>query len=318
MTGFLLNMINRHQGLVDKVQPRIKSMFEPEPATAVAADNAFESNADAIVKESLNTGFEKQSVLSKSPIVEKPIPENPPSVMLRQPAQTDEGSRVSDLHSFDRNRMDLMNEQIQGVLARLGRKSESQEPVNGQSRLQNPAPSSVVTEPTTIKAVVNETGLTNRIEETLSRLKNQTRYPKESQHGFDDHAHTLPANVIKTEPDSLVTLSPQPGKKVEESSEPHNKSITDQTQTVNNPINSQDGSFQIPDWLTGMQTDINNRWREINAKSQAEPVINVTIGRVEVRAINMESAKPGTASKKPTGVMSLDDYLKQRESKGRT
>ena len=90
------------------------------------------------------------------------------------------------------------------------------------------------------------------------------------------------------------------------------------SQTVPPPINSPGGTLQIPAWLTDMQTELNNRWREINAQSQAEPVINVTIGRVEIRATNPEPAKPGRTEKKPTGVMSLDDYLKQRESKGRT
>ena len=67
-----------------------------------------------------------------------------------------------------------------------------------------------------------------------------------------------------------------------------------------------------------MQTDLNSRWREINAQSQSEPVVNVTIGRIEVRAHNAEPVKSPVVQGKPKGMLSLDDYLKQRESKRRT
>jgi hypothetical protein len=285
MNGFLLNMINRHQGRVDKVQPRIRSMFEPESAPAVATDNAFLSTADTIVKESPDTGFEKQSAFSKSPGIEKSTPDNQPSaplsVLLHQPAQTDERTRASDLNSLAGNRIDLMNEQIQGLIERFSRKSEPPESISAQNGLQKSA-LSAATDQSTNKVVSNEIGLTNRIEEALGRLANQT------------------SNAIKTE------------------AEPLNRSIHEQTQTVNAPINSPGGALQIPAWLRGLQTELNNRWQEINTKSQAEPVINVTIGRIEVRAINTEPVKSSAIQGKPKGVLSLDDYLKQRENKGRT
>ena len=318
MTGFLLNMINRHQGMVDKVQPRIRSMFEPEAAPAVAMANPFVSTTDKMVKESRDTGLEPQLAFSKSPIIEESTPdETPPSVMLQQAVQSDEGLSTSDLHLHDRNRMDLMNEQIQSVLARLGRKSIIQEPVNDAKTPQNQV-SSDATDQTKSNAVANEQGLANGIEETIRRLKNQTNNAKEGQRGFEGYVQTLPTNTVKTEVDPLVALATHPEITGEQSAGPYDKSINHQVQTVDTTINTQGGAFQTPDWLTGMQTELNNRWREINAQSQADPVINVTIGRVEIRATNPEPAKPGRADKKPTGVMSLDDYLKQRENKGRT
>ncbi|MBL0011643.1 MAG: hypothetical protein IPP22_13105 [Nitrosomonas sp.] len=141
MSGFLLNMINRHQGTVDKVQPRIRSMYEPEPATSVVKDTAFASTANEIVKESLNTGLDMQLAFSKSSNLEKPTPENPPStsrsVMIEQLAQTDESFSTTDLNSLDRNRIDSMNEQIQSMLERLGQKSKPSESFNSPSGLQN-------------------------------------------------------------------------------------------------------------------------------------------------------------------------------------
>ena len=299
MTGFLLNMINRHQGMVDKVQPRIRSMFEPEAASAAVA-NPSVSGTDTMVKDSRDTVFEPRLASSKSPIIEKSAPETSRSAILQQTVQSDKGLSTSDLHLHDRNRMDLMNEQIQSALARLGRKTVIQEPVNDANKTPQNQASSDATDQTKSNAVANEQGLANGIEETSRRLKNQTNNAKEGQHGFEDHEDTLTAKTVKIAAD------------------PQSKSANHQVQTPNTPVNTQGGAFQIPDWLTGMQTELNNRWREINAQSQADPVINVTIGRVEIRATNPEPAKPGRADKKPTGVMSLDDYLKQRESKGRT
>lgn len=318
MTGFLLNMINRHQGMVDRVQPRIRSMFEPESATAVATDNASASNTDATVKESLDTGFEKQIAPTKSTDAEKLTPDNPLAASLSQPVLSDESPRTYDLHSLDRNRMDLMNEQVQGLLARLVKKTESQDSFNGESGLQQTALSPGATEQATVKVIVNEQGLTDSIEETLRRFKSQTSNSGEGKPGVQGYVPLSSPQGIKTGAEQRATLSAQPGMKVEELSEPLSKSGNHQEQTVNTPIRDQGGSLQMPAWLTDIQTNLNNRWQEINAKSQTEPIINVTIGRVEVRAINTEPAKPGAASKKPTGVLSLDDYLKQREHKGRT
>lgn len=79
----------------------------------------------------------------------------------------------------------------------------------------------------------------------------------------------------------------------------------------------QAGAMQIPDWLTDMQADFNARWQRINAQTKSDHVINVTIGRIEVRAVQAEATKKPKAHHKPSGVMNLDEYLKQRENRGR-
>jgi len=49
------------------------------------------------------------------------------------------------------------------------------------------------------------------------------------------------------------------------------------------------------------------------ANSPAEPVINVTIGRVEVIANPQKTSTPPIKTKRPNPVMSLDEYLKSRD-----
>ncbi len=76
------------------------------------------------------------------------------------------------------------------------------------------------------------------------------------------------------------------------------------------------GALQIPNWLADIQAELHNRWREINQQVESEPVVNVTIGRVEIRAVQDKPAKPAQARNRPSGVMTLDAYLKQRDRRG--
>ena len=72
------------------------------------------------------------------------------------------------------------------------------------------------------------------------------------------------------------------------------------------------GVMRTPDWLMDMQRNLNSR-RESNVVSSSEPSINVTIGRVEVRAVHTESETRQVKRDQPVGIMSLEDYLKQRD-----
>lgn len=78
----------------------------------------------------------------------------------------------------------------------------------------------------------------------------------------------------------------------------------------------QSGSLQVPNWLADIQTDFASRWREIDRQRESEHVVNVTIGRVEVRAVQDKPAKPVATRNTPSGVMTLDAYLKLRNRRG--
>lgn len=96
-----------------------------------------------------------------------------------------------------------------------------------------------------------------------------------------------------------------------------NQEGNDKKQTIENPPEQQEphqaGLLQTPDWLAEMQSSLTERWQAPNAQTEPEPVINVTIGRIEVRAIQTDSpTPPPQPDKKPSGIMSLSDYLEQR------
>ena len=63
-----------------------------------------------------------------------------------------------------------------------------------------------------------------------------------------------------------------------------------------------------------MTTQLTQRLHE--AEHKTDSVINVTIGRVEVKAVQNDTQKNARQTKKPTGVMTLDDYLKRRNAGG--
>ena len=80
----------------------------------------------------------------------------------------------------------------------------------------------------------------------------------------------------------------------------------------NSPFHS---GLEPPSWLPEIEARFKHYLQEKN--EQPEPVINVTIGRVEVRATQTEPPRQKPQPQKPAGVMTLDDYLKQREHGGR-
>lgn len=79
-----------------------------------------------------------------------------------------------------------------------------------------------------------------------------------------------------------------------------------------------DGLLAPPDGLADMQAEFNRRWNELNRSSEPDPVVNVTIGRVEVRAVQADIPQKERRQRKPkpSGVMSLEEYLNQRERRG--
>lgn len=87
---------------------------------------------------------------------------------------------------------------------------------------------------------------------------------------------------------------------------------------ASSPLSSRSaGLLELPGWLNGLQAELQNLREGASAapQTQPEPVINVTIGRVEVRAVQAMTAQRAQRSPKPSGIMSLDEYLKQREGR---
>ena len=131
MSGFLANMINRHLGRVETVQPRMRSMFEPDSSPGIRRDSDFSLSETGAVRDSLNTRIETQAKASGPSNLEKSPPQNPQAgplpMMIRESAEADEYSRILEPNPRDDDRVDLMHEQIQALRARLSQKSKPSE-----------------------------------------------------------------------------------------------------------------------------------------------------------------------------------------------
>jgi hypothetical protein len=127
------------------------------------------------------------------------------------------------------------------------------------------------------------------------------------------------AASVRSHHDDLKSLSPEiPSGLLNSDVKPQAPTQVIEQQTsrqdsgaIVNKHNRLNGGREAPSWLNEMEDRLSQRVP--NNKSNPEPVINVTIGRVEVRAVQAETPKHANDKKKPTGVMSLGDYLKQRE-----
>jgi hypothetical protein len=166
-----------------------------------------------------------------------------------------------------------------------------------------------------------ESELDTRITTMLARLQDHQKVrPAEyaETNNLERSVATRPDTSGDTEKDR--TIQPLLVAPLFDESEKVGSSDTDQNRRYafasDNRDISRDGSLEPPSWLSDMQSEFNRRWNELNSKSEPEPVINVTIGRVEVRAVQADATKKTRRKKKPSGVMSLDAYLNQRESRG--
>jgi hypothetical protein len=166
-----------------------------------------------------------------------------------------------------------------------------------------------------------ESELDNRITTMLARLQDHQKVrPAEyaETNNLERSVVTRPDTAGDTEKDRAA--QPLLVAPLFDVSEKVGSSDTDQNRQYafasDNRDISRDGSLEPPTWLSDMQTEFNRRWNELNSKPEPEPVINVTIGRVEVRAVQADTPKKTQRKKKPSSVMSLDAYLNQRESRG--
>lgn len=74
-----------------------------------------------------------------------------------------------------------------------------------------------------------------------------------------------------------------------------------------------EGLFGIPTWLSSYNNSFAEERQNKKTEQPSQKVINVTIGRVEVRATRSEAKEPAKKKAKPARqVMSLEEYLKQR------
>jgi hypothetical protein len=189
-------------------------------------------------------------------------------------------------------------------------------------RISDTNPTEETNAPTSELGYRFEGELENRIRTMLARLQDH-QYVRPPDHAETNKLERSVGTRSGTAGDTEKDRVAQPAlvAPLFDESEKVGSSDTDQERqyafALDKPDISKDGSLETPSWFSDIQAEFNRRWNELIRKSEPEPVINVTIGRVEVRATQAQTPKKTKETAKPIGVMSLDEYLSQRERRSR-
>lgn len=333
MNGFFSNLVDRHLGTCDTIQPRKLGRFETERGSVTTA-SADEGAAEILAENS--QALQTPSELSAdSPTVanhkHEPIQSNQdfPSPSrpdhnnpAAKPALTEERIALSDSRQLSRKppaaqSLDADMPSYQGTLEReqldIAARVDDININNNRYLKPNDNKSDDVMHhknpPPSTGEHVLDNELNHRIRLMLKRLTDETETPPQDDRGSqrnETQLSILPETEVPLSDSDFSSLDMPPASSRQATREENRSSRPD-----NNSLHSQ---LEPPSWLTDMESRFNQQAQQQEANT--EPVINVTIGRVEVRAVHAEAQKNARHSKKPTGVMTLEDYLKQREGRG--
>lgn len=300
MSHFLKNLIYRNQaGIANPeartiVQPRPRSMFES--TTHVGSP---------IAQHGLDTELMKTGVSRPSPVIPKLRPHDQTKTDKNNPAThrqlDDENNFISTLSQ--REAQQFISQQTPRLKSQIVGHAES------VSKTEPSSPPDKRTDAQTFSASEE---LNQRIQTILQHLNTQQTQRAGDPSSAEIHQHIAFLNAadaldIKAPSESPFVIEPAANVAQTDRMKEHNiENRVRQRET------HQRGSLQTPNWLTEMQSAINSRLREMNSQHKPEPIVNVTIGRVEVRAVQTDSIKQSKPQNKPSGIMSLDDYLEQR------
>lgn len=324
MNDFFTNLVSRHLGTCDTIQPRTQGRFED-----VRSRGALDSP-----DEDMNSVTSGVNVAAGTPHESDLIGSKKDNTFSSHSTQLDfsesqEGTpsshalanRVDEIHSFDEVLRDSASPAAEHALdeqARQQNSSNTSIPAETRRWLLNADVSQVSVSTSQRQTHQQNAGhdaeseMDRRIGALLQRLLGGYGSPV-TQSALDEHSSQHYQDQMAEIQPSLLNAAVVPL-----DSKPTSKG---QTNHQNNIIGDGEGentsvyeSLEPPSWLAEIENRFNTPLQDKEVKT--EPVINVTIGRVEVRAVQAEAARKTRHAKKPTAVMPLDEYLKKREDRG--
>jgi hypothetical protein len=341
MSDFLFNVLNRHMGIGERVRPRIRTRFERD-----APVNPLPQYASEMVEmETDNLGDKQEGFHYTKPATISPADE---------PATNTVGGSNSKKHqvhgqhaSITRLTETIEQETVQQTQYNshpesAGRTVYVVPPDINKNTGKRRAITSNHTKPDSSRQksvqhtnVSQDVSATNKYDMEKS-LDDQAQKTLRRLVSPGKHSHS-----VKTEKaDNPIHKSAIPGRHG-----PHNSQsgrhrpttselpsglsgkltkpeqgmmkLQPSTISVQNANLRPRGLLQIPTWFSERQSELHegNGLFLKASRVETEPVTNVTIGRIEVRATPREVERSGR-KKKPSGVMSLDKYLRQRTKGG--
>lgn len=375
MNGFFANLVDRHLGTCETIQPRTPGRFETDhnsnsmvAAVGTASDitgldrTLQPSDEFSIADSSTVAGSKSDSIKSKNDA----SPSSPPD---KNNNNFFTKSNVTEQHveNFDSRALPIKSQIIRSIDSDIPSNSETEKRDQAEQSIRvddkKITNNQIKNDSATLDTVIRnnnflptsssskhivESELNHRIQTMLKYLTKDTSPPATSTNQNDrgkknnnimsvlPNAEVSSLDSAPTDQDrqsrqnnrnndeALISVLPEtkiplldavtaPPERVPVS----NRQATREENNFSEDdrIASNQSQLEPPSWLSDMASQFKQRLQEHETK--AEPVINVTIGRVEVRAVQSEAPRQITRQKKPTGVMSLDDYLKQRKHGGK-
>jgi len=326
MNDFFTHLIGRHLGTSDTIQPRTLGRFEVDRSGGMldSPDEGINSVVSGVNVTSVRTDESDLMGLEKDDSSSSQLELSNPST---QQDFSDEGIssvvsavNVATVTSHESDLMGSKKDDSSSSHLKLSKPStqvdltEQQEVQTDSHFLPNrpyavhpfdevvpdtQAPNSRATEHNP------ENELNHRIRAMLQRLvgaavNEQGRQQYEGQISIPSEKETPLLNAAVVSLDSVPNSQGQTNRQKNVSADGENTALYE--------------PLQAPSWLPEIENRFNTHLKDNETK--IEPVINVTIGRVEVRAVQAEAPQKTRYAKKPIGVMPLDEYLKKRDDRG--
>lgn len=375
MNDFFSNLVDRHLGTCETIQPRAAGRFETTPnnlennligsddtmADINGHNQSLQSNDGAETYEPSEVSDRKQYPVDRR----DDISPRPPADKYQDTTSTHSSYREKRLDtdmspsiSQEKNLLDRDVKIDTNTTIKKNKKARSshleREEVNNSRAKNNRDPSDKVVRndkplpKTSNSEQIVDSTLNHRIQAMIKHLTKDipstepsvNQRDQQSKNNNENPMSMLPNTVIPSfhNPETDQTMSERNEHKkdsdyrVDHSYETNNrpvyptaasqelpsvtgrKVIQEEKALPENKINHTDQSqLEPPSWLADLKNKLTQRLQD--AEKKPDPVINVTIGRVEVRAVQTDTQKIKQQTKKPTGVMTLDDYLKRREGR---
>ena len=276
MKDYFTNLVERHQGLAETVTPRVRAHFELDSSPAIK-----EAGEVFHIPEQGSVRGQEDHDPGSWNRQKTAVTDAAPNQNTTKPGQVDPRSpQQSVISPVDEHASDSLHYSVPNTADTL----EADLSVNAilermQAQLRHNSPA-----------------------EPAKNLEGVLQRPQSSKK--DTESETARSRVVLNDgiDTPAVTASPDSSNQNSAVNEPADKSTPNR------------GELAIPDWLNQLQNNL------VTGKTQTpenqERVVNVSIGRIEVRAVRESKPSAITNKTRPSGVMSLDEYLKNRQQKG--
>jgi hypothetical protein len=298
MSDFMTQLINRRLGIGEHVLPRVRSRFEPEPAAAFLHSYNGEDAGVLTPEADVPTGEPPtlpdreqhhgepviESVEAGEPAFYPPDSADPvETVEPGEPWKTGDTAKRNEIMVRPKEHDDAVHSPHDYV--RQEREEKSIQPSVEQPGAVMPGDSGTPVHIVTIK--------------TREDSRHRQFRQRPSAAGKPLSPPDIPINTAD------IAEQAAPGSRPGINAFQNTSSKTEGTAGDEGMLGA-----PVPAWLTEKQKHLQSRVNAKESRAGAEPVVNVTIGRIEVRAGRSQTApEQPRRKKKPSGVMSLDKYL---------